>query len=1304
MSSRSSRLQGKRILLGAVAITLAQTTQSALAASASWTGNGADSLWATTGNWSASPVPTGSDTATFNGAGNGKTTIDLGTAVTLSRVVFDTSSAASYTIGAGAVGSQTITVGNTGGFILNAGVTADQLVNANVSLGSGRDGSGYTFTNSSPTATITFAGSITSLGTSGTAGGKALAVGGVGNYVFSGVVSNGTASNTNITKSGTGTLTFTGANTYTGGTTVNNGAVLLDFSAAGAPASNILNTTTNSSGLTLGGGTLNLKLSNSATAHSQRFNGTTVSSGMNAFRVTQNGNTGGGTVATLGALTRSNNGTVDFTLPSTGSITTTSTTSSVGTSKILASAASSAAYATHNATDWVTNNAGTLGVLSSYAVDSFAAGGDVDVQTDQSPAQFTVNTLRFNAASKTLTLNSSGNSVVTSGGILVTSAGTGTTITRSGSGALTSGSTAKDIIIHNYGSLALDAPVVDVNGSTAVAFTHAGTGTTTLTAANTNTNGTFVNSGTLKLGTGGAIGAAGLWVRSGATLDIGGNSWTQANGVTNAGTITNSSATTGTLTLTSLANSNTGGTISGPINIVLANGQSGFANSLAGTINTTGTITNNGTGTGSTGISALVGPNVTSITQDSATSTLVLTASTGSNTLSGPIYILAGQLSAEGNAGANNPLGSGTVYLGATSGGNNATLSFNQTGTVANPIVVQSGSTGTLAIRVHNTSGNINHSGSITLNNDLTFTSSTTQNGGNTYSGGITGTGDVAISLLSTAATGTGLTLQTGALNFDGALLNNGTGTRGVSISSAIGANVDSITQDSTTSSLSLSGNNSAFTGPITVKAGTLSLGTTGGSIGGGSSAILLGDTSGSANAAISLNNNLPYNRGVTTQSGSSGNTLSVSYSGNITHSGAITLGHDLVLRPGSIVATVSGAVSGTGDLSLDSTGNSSSSMSLTGGVNMTGNLVNASTGAGSGTMNVNSAIGANVTGVVQNSATAPLNLNADNSNFAGTVNVNAGLLRLSNAKALNNAAVNATVDGTLRLDSTAAQIGGLNGAATGLVYGVAATGSTTLTLAGTSGSYAFAGVISDDNNNVAAKVLSLTKSGASTQTLSGANTYTGATTVSGGTLLVNGSLAVESSVSVGDATLGGSGVVNGPVTLNSGGKISPGNSVDDLTTGAQTWNSGSTYVWELNDATGVAGGGVAPTAGWDLLNINGALTISASEASPVVIDIASLNGTSAGAAANFNAASNYAFLIADASSEITFNPATFSLSTSNFVNTFDGAWSIVRGDASGIGGDSSQLYLQYAAVPEPATLSVLALGAVGLLRRRRAC
>ena len=72
-----------------------------------------------------------------------------------------------------------------------------------------------------------------------------------------------------------------------------------------------------------------------------------------------------------------------------------------------------------------------------------------------------------------------------------------------------------------------------------------------------------------------------------------------------------------------------------------------------------------------------------------------------------------------------------------------------------------------------------------------------------------------------------------------------------------------------------------------------------------------------------------------------------------------------------------------------------------------------------------------------------------------------------------------------------------------------------------------------------------LTKIGANTFTLGGANTYTGATTVSNGTLQVHGSLPSSTVTLASGTTLGGSGFIGTPVTVPSGTTLQPGGSGD---------------------------------------------------------------------------------------------------------------------------------------------------------------
>jgi len=95
-----------------------------------------------------------------------------------------------------------------------------------------------------------------------------------------------------------------------------------------------------------------------------------------------------------------------------------------------------------------------------------------------------------------------------------------------------------------------------------------------------------------------------------------------------------------------------------------------------------------------------------------------------------------------------------------------------------------------------------------------------------------------------------------------------------------------------------------------------------------------------------------------------------------------------------------------------------------------------------------------------------------------------------------------------------------------------------------------------------------LTKVGAGTLVLTGANGYIGLTTVGSGILKVDnasgvgltGNVTVDSS-----AYLGGSGTISGLVTLQSGGHIAPGNSIGTLNVGSLTLDSGSVLDFEFN-------------------------------------------------------------------------------------------------------------------------------------------
>jgi autotransporter-associated beta strand protein len=112
-----------------------------------------------------------------------------------------------------------------------------------------------------------------------------------------------------------------------------------------------------------------------------------------------------------------------------------------------------------------------------------------------------------------------------------------------------------------------------------------------------------------------------------------------------------------------------------------------------------------------------------------------------------------------------------------------------------------------------------------------------------------------------------------------------------------------------------------------------------------------------------------------------------------------------------------------------------------------------------------------------------------------------------------------------------------------------------------------------------------ITKTGAGTLALDGANSYAGLTTIIAGRLLLTGNISGSTTVIANSATLQGTGTT-GPLTINSGATLIPGLNVGTLTTGNLTLSAGSTVAFDLAVAN-VVGSGIN-----ELVNINGNFTL----------------------------------------------------------------------------------------------------------------
>ncbi|MCW1922267.1 autotransporter-associated beta strand repeat-containing protein [Luteolibacter arcticus] len=178
---------------------------------------------------------------------------------------------------------------------------------------------------------------------------------------------------------------------------------------------------------------------------------------------------------------------------------------------------------------------------------------------------------------------------------------------------------------------------------------------------------------------------------------------------------------------------------------------------------------------------------------------------------------------------------------------------------------------------------------------------------------------------------------------------------------------------------------------------------------------------------------------------------------------------------------------------------------------------------------------------------------------FRGTASDNTGTIHLINGGRLwvDAAGANAIGDSAIvDVGATASfhiyrgvteTIGGLQGS--GEVWGrdSLTTPVATLVVGGGDKTASFSGVLKQD-----VTPLAITKIGTGTQTFAGTNTYTGATTVEGG-------------------RLAGTGAIGSDVTVKSGATLAPGAGVGTMDAKALTFETGSTLQVEVNSTSGTA-------------------------------------------------------------------------------------------------------------------------------------
>ncbi|WP_448191403.1 beta strand repeat-containing protein [Azospirillum sp. sgz301742] len=400
-------------------------------------------------------------------------------------------------------------------------------------------------------------------------------------------------------------------------------------------------------------------------------------------------------------------------------------------------------------------------------------------------------------------------------------------------------------------------------------------------------------------------------------------------------------------------------------------------------------------------------------------------------------------------------------------------------------------------------SGVISGTGALTKSGSGTLTLS----GSNTYTG-LTGVSAGTLSIGASSNIGTGaIVLNGGTLDITGAttlsqsiLLGASHGTvsnsAAVTLSGVISGTGYNLTKTGT-GTLTLSGTNT-YTGTTTINAGSVSI-SAGNKIGSG--AITLNGGTLDITGGIIFNRSIVLGASHGTISNSQSVTLSgvISGTGNLTKTGAGQLALTGTNTYTGTTTISSGWVSisaankiGTGAITV----NGGSTLDITGATTLNRNIV---LGGGTGTIRITAAV--TLSGVISGTGNltktggSTLTLSGSNT-YTGTTTVSAGTLSIGGSSNIGTAAI--TLDGgTLAITD-----------ATSLSRNIVLAGGNGTVNA--SAAATLSGVISGAGN--------LTKSGASTLTLSGTNTYTGTTTVSAGTL----SIGTSSNIGTGAITLNG--------------------------------------------------------------------------------------------------------------------------------------------------------------------------------------
>ena len=953
-----------------------------------------------------------------------------------------------------------------------------------------------------------------------------------------------------------------------------------------------------------------------------------------------------------------------------------------------------------------------------------------------------------------------------------------------------------------------------------IALGKVGANTLTLTGTNSYTGGTTLNAGTLNINADAALGATngpltftgsstlqagaaidlnsarGITISSGVAATLG----TQGYGMEIDGVITGPGSLTkagsGTLTLTA-ANTYVGGTtLSGGLLNVAALNDTPSSNLLADSQLTLGGGTLQYTGTGDTASLSVgfnsVGNGGLQVSDPAANLTLLgqvqggtfNKSGSGTLTFSGGVddpsltfkvlqgtvvmgrtngqhcadqaYVSAGATLQFGNSGSYQQLDYGVDAMNGTldfNGQNEGFGVLNGTGTITNNLSNSTslllfgyyygssgGSTGanggsdTFAGNIVNGAGgsgvmSLAVSGGLNYNSVFQASHLTLTGTGNTYTGNTTisaGTlqigdgssspgslpGNVVIGSLT-------YTTTNGTFTAPGALVFNTPAAMGITASGNISGSSTSGLTKTGSGILNLTGSNT-YSGGTTITLGTLEAATTAAlptsnPVGVAAGATLAVETSGGATAGWNATQiaGLLTNSNVTWANNTAALGIDTS-NGNFTYGGTVNEALGLTKLGGNTLTLTAANNSYTGKTTI-AAGQLQIGDGSTSAGSLPGSVVISSSTAGALTFNTPLAMSITAGGNISGSGAGGLTKTGSglltligNNSYSGGTTISGGTLQLTSNNGLGSTSGSLTVNsgGVLDINGYSPTVGALNGS--GTIDIVTAGGNPTLLIGSGGASGTFSGVIQNTTG-----ALVLTKTGAGTEVLSGSNTYAGTTSINGGVLnvqnanalggtsggyvLVSNSAALQLQGGIAVPVLGGGAY------LYLTGQGGANNGALESVSGSNSW-AGPIALWTNSGATRInsdAGsaltltGGIIDFSGPGRLAVGGSGNVTISGVDAIDSSVTSL--TKDGSGSLILSGSDYYTGGTDVEG------GTLYATNSNAIPagtglTVDAGGTVVFVDPPGAGTTifaTASPAGRVAAVPEPGTLALLAVGAL---------